>query len=238
MFDVKSKVKDDRKSPQISPSVIFLNLLALVLFKKRSFLQLDQFNRTKQAKRFIDRDKKVAVSDSTISRSLATYHLEPLRQYLKMIYNKARHNGKCNVDVYGRRFRLACVDGSMFGKFYGCVLQSVGEANLLIDIEHTIGKGEELPITRALLQRVFNEYGKGFVDIFLLDALYADQHTINLVLANDSHVLIKTEETRLTIIQDADSLFRVCETHDYVKHIKGFDSNRLWEESLFFLLSF
>ena len=70
MFTVKYKVKDDRKSPQISPSVIFLSLLALVLFKKRSFLQLDQFMRTRQAKRFIGRNKKVAVSDSTIPRSL------------------------------------------------------------------------------------------------------------------------------------------------------------------------
>jgi len=92
MFTVKSKVKDDRKSPQIPPSVIFLSLLFLVLFKKRSFLQLDQFMRTKQSKRFIGRDnKKVAVSDSTIPRSLETYHLQPLRSYLKTIYTKARH---------------------------------------------------------------------------------------------------------------------------------------------------
>jgi len=65
MFDVKSKVKDDRKSPQIPPSVIFLSLSFLVLFRKRSFLQLDQFLRMKQAKRFIGRDKKVAIADST-----------------------------------------------------------------------------------------------------------------------------------------------------------------------------
>ena len=62
MFTVKSKVKDDRKSPQISPSVIFLSLLMLVLFKKHSLLKLDQFMRTKQAKRFIGRDKKVAIA--------------------------------------------------------------------------------------------------------------------------------------------------------------------------------
>jgi hypothetical protein len=96
MFDVKYKVKDDRKSPQISPSVIFLSLLVLVLFRKRSFLQLDQFMRTKQAKRFIGRDLRsrgyplrVGVSDSTIPRSLNTYHLQ--RSYLKTIYTKARH---------------------------------------------------------------------------------------------------------------------------------------------------
>jgi len=31
MLDIKSKVKDDRKSPQIPPSVVFLSLLALML---------------------------------------------------------------------------------------------------------------------------------------------------------------------------------------------------------------
>jgi hypothetical protein len=238
MFTVKSKVKDDRISPQISPSVIFLSLLMLVLFKKRSFLQLDQFMRTEQAKRFLCRNKKVAVSDSTIPRSLETYHLQPLRWYLKAIYNKARHNGKCKVDVCGKKFKLACVDGSMFGEFYGSVLQSVGEVNLLLDIEKTTGKGKELPTTRALLDRSFREYGKGFVDIFLLDALYADQYTINLVLTNDSHVLIKTKETTLTIIQDADSLFKVWETHPYVKHIVGFDINRLCEYEMWYCDSF
>ena len=238
MFDVKSKVKDDRISPQIPSSVIFLNLLMLVLFKKRSFLQLDQLNRIKQTKRFIGRDKKVAVSDSTIPRSLSTYHLKPLRQYLKAIYNKALHNGKCKINVYGRKFRLACVDGSMFGKFYGSVLQSVGQANLLLDIEKTTGKGKELPTTRTLLRRAFEEYGKGFAHIILLDALYSDQYTINLILANNSHVLIKTEETTLTIIGDADSLFRVWKTHDYVKHISGFDSNRLCEYELWYCDSF
>ncbi|HGE70140.1 TPA: hypothetical protein ENX78_04845 [Candidatus Poribacteria bacterium] len=71
MFDIKSKVKDDRKSLQIPPSVVFLSLLALVSFKKRSFLQIDQFMGTEQAKRFINRDKKVgknkkvAISDPT-----------------------------------------------------------------------------------------------------------------------------------------------------------------------------
>lgn len=239
MFDIKSKVKDDRKSPQISPSVIFLSLLMLVLFKKRSFLQLDQFIRMKQAKRFIGRDnKKVAVSDTTISRSLETYHLNPLRQYLTTIYNKARHNGKCNVDVYGKKFKLACVDGSLFGKFYSCVLQSLGKANLLLDIEVTTGKGKELPTTRTLLDRAFKEYGKGFVDLFLLDGLYADRYTINLILSNKSNVLIKTEETRLMIIQDADSLFRVWKTHDYVNHIVGFDINRLCEYEIWYCDSF
>ena len=75
MFTVRSNVRDGRKSPQIKPSAIFLSLILMVLFKKRSFLKLDQFMRTDAPKRFLGRDKRVAVSDTTISRSLSTYFL-------------------------------------------------------------------------------------------------------------------------------------------------------------------
>ena len=75
MFTVRSNVKDGRKSPQIKPSAIFLSLILMVLFKKHSFLKLDQFMRTDAPKRFPGRDKTVAVSDTTISRSLSTYFL-------------------------------------------------------------------------------------------------------------------------------------------------------------------
>lgn len=239
MFDIKSKVKDDRKSPQISADVIFLNLLALVLFKKRSFLQLDQFMRINQAKRFVGRkDKPVAVSDSTISRSLSTYHLEPLRCYIKSIYIRACHYGKCILDIFGKRLRLACVDGSLFGKFYGCVFQILGKADLILDIEETASKGKEIPTTKTLLRRVFSSYGKGFVDMILFDGLYADKHTINYVLSQDVDVLIKTEETSLMIIQDAESLFRGYKDHDYVNYISGIDINRLCSYEMWYCDSF
>jgi len=116
----------------------------MVIFKRHSFLKLDQFMRTNAARRFLGRDKRVAVSDTTISRSLSTYFLFPLRSYLKSIYIRASHWGKCVIDVCGRKLKVACVDGSQFGKFYGCVLQSVGEANLLLDIEPTTGKGKDI----------------------------------------------------------------------------------------------
>ncbi len=181
------------------------------------------------AKRYLGRDKRVAVSDTTIARSLSTYLLEPLRSYLKSIYIRASHAGKCSIDVFGRKLKAACVDGSMFGGFYGCVLQSLGAANLLLDIERTTGKGKELPTTRTMLERVFHDYGDGFVDLFLLDALYRDKKTINLILSHQSHVLIKTEETRLCIIQDADGLFTHWEKFPGVEYQKGLDDARLCE---------
>lgn len=238
MYAAKSNMKDGRKSPQISPSVIFLSLILMVLFKKRSLLKLDQFMRTDSAKRFLGRGKHVAVSDTTIARSLSTYFLTPLRRYLKSVYTRACHNGKCKIDVYGRKLKAACVDGSMFGGFYGCALQSLGQANLLLDIEPTTGKGKELPTTRTMLQRVFHDYGDGFVDIFLLDALYKDKKTINLILSHESHVLVKTEETRLCIIKDADGLFTHWGDHPGVEHIEGLDIDRMCEYELWSCGSF
>ena len=237
MFAAKSNMKDGRKKPQISPSVIFLSLILMVLFKKRSLLKLDQLMRTPAARRFLGRDKPVAVSDSTISRSLSTYFLSPLRRYLKSIYTRANGHGKCKIDVYGRKLKAACVDGSMFGGFYGCVLQSLGTANLLLDIERTTSKGKELPTTRKMLERVFHDYGDGFVDLFLLDALYLDalykdKKTINLILSHQSHVLIKTEETRLCIIQDADGLFTHWEDDPGIEHIEGLDVDRMCQYEL------
>jgi hypothetical protein len=238
MFDAKSNMKDGRKSPQISPSVIFLSLIVMVLFKKRSLLKLDQFMRTDSAKRFFGRGKHVAVSDTTIARSLSTYFLTPLRSYLKSVYTRASHNGKCKIDVCGRKLKAACVDGSQFGGFYGCVLQSLGVANLLLDIERTTGKGKELPTTRTMLERVFHDYGDGFVDVFLLDALYKDKKTINLIVSHQSHALIKTEETRQTIIQDADGLFTHWGDHPGVEHIKGLDADRMCQYELWSCGSF
>jgi len=241
MFAVKSKVKDERKSPHIPPSVIFLSLILMVIFKKHSFLKLDQFMRMGSAKRFLGshkRNPKVVVSDTTISRSLVTYFLGPLRSYLKSIYIIASHYGKCMINVCGRKLRAACVDGSQFGGFYGCALQSVGEANLLLDIEPTRCKGKEIPTTRILLDRAFENYGDGFVDMFLLDGLYTDKNTINQVLSHKSHVLIKTTETRLNIIQDADGLFRYWNKFEGIEHIKGFDDVRLCEYELWSCESF
>jgi hypothetical protein len=225
MFAAKSKVKDGRKSPQIAPSVIFLSLILMVLLKKRSLLKLDQFMRTDSARRFLGRGSRrlVAVSDSTIARSLSTYSLTPLRRYLRSVYINANRDGKCKIDVCGRKLKAVCVDGSQFGGFYGCVLQSVGEGNLLLDIERTTGKGKELPTTRKMLERVFHDYGDGFVDLSLLDALYK---------------VVKTEETRLTIIQDADGLFTHWEDHPGVEHMKGLDTNRLCEYELWSCGSF
>jgi hypothetical protein len=238
MFAARSNMKDGRKSPQIAPSVIFLSLILMVLLKKRSLLKLDQFMRTDAAKRFLGRGKGVAVSDSTIARSLSTYSLTPLRRYLRSVYINANRDGKCKIDVCGRKLKAACVDGSQFGGFYGCVLQSLGEANLLLDIERTSGKGKELPTTRKMLERVFHDYGDGFVDLFLLDALYKDKKTIDLIDSHKSHVLVKTEETRLTIIQDAHGLFTHWGDHPGVEHIKDFDVDRMCEYELWSCGSF
>jgi hypothetical protein len=89
-----------------------------------------------------------------------------------------------------------------------------------------------------MLERVFHDYGDGFIDLFLLDALYKDKKTINLVLSHKSHVLIKTEETRLNIIKDADGIFTQLADQPGVEHIEGFDVDRMCEYELWSCGSF
>lgn len=67
------------------------------------------------------------------------------------------------------------------------------------------------------------------MDIILLDGLYTNKHIINQILSHKSHVLIKTRETRLFIIADADGLFRCYRKFPDVEYVCGFDSNRLCE---------
>jgi len=246
LFAIKGKMKDNRKSPQsqISPSVIFLSLLMLVLFNKGSLLKLDQMMRLKPVKNFfkVGSQRKMAVSDSTISRSLSGFEIEPLRSYLKLIYLKAKEEGKCKVELFGRKLKIASVDGSQFGVFYGCALQILGEANLLLDIEVAKGRGKEIAATNSLLQRAFEQY-KGsykdsnkdslaFAELVLLDGLYANQNTINLILKHKSNALIKTDEERLNIIKDAKGLFSHWQNYSGIEHEVGFDDQRLCEYEL------
>ena len=59
--------------------------------------------------------------------------------------------------------------------------------------------------------------------------LYKDKKTINLILSKESHALIKTTETRLDIIKDANGLFTYWEKFPGVDYQKGLDIDRMCE---------
>jgi hypothetical protein len=97
LFAMKDKIKDGRKSPQVKvkATAIFLSFFLLVIFKRRSILQLDQLMRLKGVRNFFNTtpDRKLVASDSTIARSLSSFEIQPLRSYLKRIYLKSKLEG-------------------------------------------------------------------------------------------------------------------------------------------------
>ena len=219
LFAARSELKDGRCRPQIPTSTIFLSLLMLVTFKMRSLLKLDQLMRMPEVKNFFKSDRKMVVSDTTIARVLPTFHKEPLRGYMKVLYLKARKEGLCKVMVEGQQMRVAVVDGSAF--------QVVGEADLFLDVQPAENVGKELVASREVIDRVFDRYGDGFVDYILLDGLYVDRRTINQILSHGSCPVIRREETTLKVIRDAEGLFKKYEMFQDVEHREGFDDDRL-----------
>ena len=125
LFAARSELKDGRCRPIIPTSTIFLSLLMLVTFKQRSFLKLDQIMRIPEVRNFFKTKRKMVVSDSTIARVLPSFDKEPLRKYLKVVYLKARKEGLCKVE--GERMKVAVVDGSQFGGFYGSAYSAGGK---------------------------------------------------------------------------------------------------------------
>ena len=219
LYAAQREMRDNRVRPIIPPSTIFLSLLMLVTFKQRSLLKLDQMMRMAEVKNFFKTEREMVVSDTTIARVLPTFHKEPLRGYLKVLYLKARKEGLCKVMVEGQRMRVAVVDGSQFGGFYGSAFQVVGEADLFVDVQPAENVGKELVASREVIDR--------FVHYILLDGLYVDKKTINQILSHGSCPVIRTEESSLKVIRDAEGLFRRHEMFDGVEHREGFDDERL-----------
>lgn len=98
----------------------------------------------------------------------------------------------------------------------------------MLDYEPMANRGKELEASSRLVQRLEKHWGKRWVDVVLLDGLYVSQSHINQHLRAGLDVLIKTDETRLNIIEDAEGIFnRWEEFKDSVSYEKGVDEERL-----------
>jgi len=223
------KLKDARERSRIGVYVVFLSILLLVILRKGSLLQIDQMMRSKRVRKMFGvRGKEVVVSDSTIERSLRGFEIEGLKGYLEYVNKKVKEEGLDKIGVCGEDMVVGIIDGSEFGRFWGSVFMVAGEVDLMMGIERYEKYGKELPASRKLLACLFDRHGRGFVDVVLMDGLYKDTKTINLCLSNGSIPVIKTDEERLVVIDDAKRLFlNYEEFKEDVEYIEGFDDERL-----------
>jgi hypothetical protein len=212
------KIEDARKRPLISPVIVLKSLLLIPILRLKSLNQLDNYLRLPEAKRFIGSKRERVVSDSTMERSLKGFSLYSTRKVLKAVAGFSKAKGYQNVTLSsGRRLSAGIIDGTEIGKKLCSVFYKIGKVNLAVDAERIEKRGKELAASWKLIERNLPD-----VDIVLFDGLYYVKDRINWVRRQGKHILIKTPEKGLTIVQDAEELFQHWEEFkDEVEYYEG-----------------
>ena len=221
-------LRDGRSSPKIEAASVFQALFYMGVLGLGSLLGVDQFLRTRSGKRLFGCVKPM-VSDTTLSRSLASFELEGLHQLLEAVYAKGRHLGIGRCELGGDQARIGVIDGSQFGPFMASCFAEIGSVCLMGGLEKIPKRGKELPASEQLLRKLLARFGPRWVDLLLLDGLYVAQGFLRACL-NRCHIdfLIKTQEVGLNIIQDAMGLFRNYEAYAQdIEQIQGTDADRM-----------
>jgi hypothetical protein len=212
------KIEDARERPLISPVIVLKSLLLIPILRLKSLNQLDNYLRLPEAKRFIGSKREMVVSDSTMERSLKGFTIDSVRKILKAIVRFGRSRGYNKVTLSsGRKLVAGIVDGTTIGKKLCSVFYEIGKVNLAVDVERIEKRGKELAASWKLIERNLSD-----VDIVLFDGLYYVKKRINWIRSQGKHILIKTPEKDLTIIQDAEELFQHYEDFkDEVEYYEG-----------------
>jgi hypothetical protein len=212
------KIEDARERPLISPVTVLKSLLLIPILRLKSLNQLDNYLRLPEARRFIGSKRKMVVSDSTMERSLKGFTIDSVRKILKAIVRFGRTSGYHKIILSsGRKLVAGIIDGTTIGKKLCSAFYEIGRVNFAVDVERIEKRGKELAASWKLIERNLSD-----VDIVLFDGLYYVKEKINWVRSQGKHILIKTPEEGLTIIQDAEELFQRYEYFkDEVEYYEG-----------------
>ena len=194
------------------------------MLRLKSLNQLDNYLRLPEIKRFIGSKRPVVVSDSTMERSLKGLAIDSLRMILKAIVGFTKAMGYHKIVLpSGRKLTAGIVDGSTIGKKLCSVFYEIGKVNLLIDVERIHKGGKELEASWKLAEKHLSD-----VDILIVDGLYYVKKRINWIRSQGKHILIKTEEKNLTLIQDAEELFQHHD--DFKDEVEYYEDSEVRED--------
>ncbi len=203
-----SQVRDRRGDSKIPPATVFSAIWLMGTMGWGSLLRCDQMIRTPIGQRWFGA-KPPAVSDSTMARSLALMELDTLRPILLASYRLGIPSGQSKYQLRSGKRRIGIIDGSQLGRFLASCFEIVGPISLMVGLQPIEKRGKELPSSYALLRSLKAELDSNFVDLILGDGLYLNAPFFNLCLDElKSDVLVKTDDARRQIIQDAMGLFR------------------------------
>ena len=206
----KDGMTDERKRPQIPVGTIAQAIIEMVPRGQTSLLEVDQDVREPEFRAWHGSDREMVVSDSTLERSLSGFGLPPIRDALwEMAQIVSKRPGMRMALPSGRKVRLGILDGSVWGRFHGSVLALTGKRTTIVaGYEMSAGRGHELAASRKVLTEARKELGRGFVDLVVEDGLYLTAADFRWsVETGGFHMVVKTSEESLTVIQDARELF-------------------------------
>lgn len=222
-------ILDKRKRPEIPTVQIFESILEMPVFGQRSLLELDGFLRSREARTWHGSDRKMVASDTTIERVTEGIRRSSIQSIGYDVIDKGDEQALWDLRLpSGKKLRLGIVDGHWAGGVWASVLAVSGKSDGVVDLERYPGRGHELEASRRVLKRAFEKLGKGYFGIVAGDGLYASREDYELCLDHGSHLLVKTDEVGLSVIEDARCLFNARGAKDFqgVGWTKGYDARR------------
>ena len=227
----RAAMKDERRALQISAGTVAQVVIEMVARGQRSLLEVDQSGRLPEVRAWFGSRRDMVVSDTTLVRSLSGFVLEPVREVLWEIAGGVKERSMMRAKLpSGRRARLGNLDGSGWGGFPGSVLTLVGRSlDIVAGYRMSPGRGHELETSRAVLREALQHLGRGFVDLLVVDALYMTEQDMRWALEEGGcHLVVKSTEENLSVIQDARGLFfgGAHKCTEGIERVEGLDTER------------
>jgi len=219
---------DKRKKKQIPLPQILKLLVSMSALGIKSLLLIDKKARDNWAKNMSNTIRKMVASDSTILRTLSWLDNSSLKYINFSCYKNTSVQNRLGLTLPSqKKVSVGAIDGSGFGKILASVFMVLGDDfNFLLDAKLCPKYGKELPTSTSLLNELVKKLGKGFVDYLLFDGLYFSQNFFNACINAAMKPVIKTTETGLNVIQEAEELFSTGIHNKEIEHSKGLDINR------------
>lgn len=214
-FDLYTRLRrfhDIRTNPSIALPTILVCVVLMPVLYLPSMLAVDRYARRKQMKWLFGSARRLVVSDSTVRRALGWLSGRELQRCLRSVIDSldARRMFRVRLARSRPKRRLAIVDGTYMSGHWIAVLALTGKITVCAQLRRCRGRGWERHEGRHLIEAAAT-LGPARPELMLLDALYFDIRTVELIRRADMHVLIKSEQADYrSVTADAENHINAC----------------------------
>ncbi len=262
-FDrITSQMKDRRKNPEIPPQHVFLSVFLMFLMRQPSLNRLEPKLKTRRFKHLIGSKRPQVASADAISYSLDRFQHNPLWDGLVGVNKTFKRNkvfsrgdggvvaagvdgvelfkskSRCCPECLTRTVREKQPDGttSKVTEYYHRAV----EAQVLGAFPHALlgsqlqRPGEdEVACASRVIEKIVEEYGPRFVNLWVVDAAYAEAPFLHSAKAHRAGVLVVFKDERREVLRDAQGLFDCFPPNLEGSEDQGHVEYKIWDEESF-----